>query len=127
MPVINTGLSGDTTTAARARLIRLPPTAHAIVLLGTNDARRHGEQDMLVSHSETLRRSSATRVCLTWQLEDVATTAALVRDAWPDTIDLWPAFGPEHLGYDGLHPSLAGATTDRIVRPPATRRTRSAP
>jgi lysophospholipase L1-like esterase len=53
--VINAGLSGDTTTAARARLGRLPPAEHAFVLLGTNDARRHGDQDMLVSHAETRR------------------------------------------------------------------------
>jgi lysophospholipase L1-like esterase len=58
-PVINAGLSGDTTTAALARLHRLPAAAHAFVLLGTNDARRHGEQDMLVSHPETRRNIRA--------------------------------------------------------------------
>jgi lysophospholipase L1-like esterase len=56
-----------------------------------------------------IRADPARReACLTWQLEDVATKAAVVRDAWPDTIDLWPGFGPEHLASDGLHPSPAG-------------------
>jgi lysophospholipase L1-like esterase len=57
--VINAGLSGDTSTAVRGRLGRLPPAAHAFVLIGTNDARRHGDQDMLVSHGETRRNLSA--------------------------------------------------------------------
>ena len=57
--IVNAGLSGDTTTAARARLVRLPPAAQAIVLLGTNDARRHGDDEMLVSHAETLRNLRA--------------------------------------------------------------------
>jgi acyl-CoA thioesterase I len=59
VPVINAGVSGDTTTAARARLNRLAPAAHAFVLLGTNDARRHGHGDMLVSHGETARNLRA--------------------------------------------------------------------
>jgi acyl-CoA thioesterase-1 len=59
VPVLNAGLSGDTTTAALARLHRLPPAGHAIVLLGTNDARRHGDQDILVSDRETLRNLRA--------------------------------------------------------------------
>jgi lysophospholipase L1-like esterase len=59
VPVINAGLSGDTTTAARARLHGLPPVAHAFVLLGTNDARRHRDGDMLVSHAETRRNLRA--------------------------------------------------------------------
>jgi lysophospholipase L1-like esterase len=57
--VVNAGLSGDTTTAARARLGRLPPAAHAFVLLGTNDARRHDDGGMLVSHGETRRNLRA--------------------------------------------------------------------
>src|SRR3954447_16370348 len=42
--VINGGLSGDTTAGARVRLTRLLESSPevAIVLLGTNDARRHG-------------------------------------------------------------------------------------
>jgi acyl-CoA thioesterase I len=58
-PVVNAGLSGDTTTAALARLGRLPPAERAIVLLGTNDARRHGDQDVLVSDRETRRNLRA--------------------------------------------------------------------
>jgi lysophospholipase L1-like esterase len=57
--VVNAGLSGDTTTAARARLHRLPATTHAFVLLGTNDARRHGDGGVLVSHEETCRNLRA--------------------------------------------------------------------
>jgi acyl-CoA thioesterase-1 len=139
VPVVNAGLSGDTTTAARARVNRLPPVVHAVVMLGTNDARRHGTQDVLVSHGETERnlraidhelRCRCQRVTwitpppiderrigvdrshreagVSWRLEDVAAKAALVRDACPGAIDLWPAFTPEHLGADGLHPSSAG-------------------
>jgi lysophospholipase L1-like esterase len=59
VPVVNAGLSGDTTTGAYARLHRLPPVMHAFVLLGTNDARRHGAGDILVSHSETRRNLRA--------------------------------------------------------------------
>jgi acyl-CoA thioesterase I len=58
-PVINAGLSGDTTTAALARAHRLPEAAHAFVLLGTNDARRHGGHEMLVSNRETRRNMRA--------------------------------------------------------------------
>ena len=58
-PVVNAGLSGDTTTAALARLGTLPPADRAIVLLGTNDARRHGDQDVLVSDRETRRNLRA--------------------------------------------------------------------
>jgi lysophospholipase L1-like esterase len=59
VPVLNAGLSGDTTTSALARAHRLPPAAHAVVLLGTNDARRHGGAGMLVSHRETRRNLRA--------------------------------------------------------------------
>ena len=54
--VVNAGVSGDTTTAALARLDRLPAAGLAVVLIGTNDARRHGPgAPMLVSHAETAR------------------------------------------------------------------------
>ena len=137
--VINAGLSGDTTTAARARLDRLPRASQAFVLLGTNDARRHGDQDMLVSHAETRRNLHAIdtelrRRCddvtwitpppvderriredpaindagVSWWLTDVADKAGLVRDGFPDAIDLWPSFTPTHLATDGLHPSALG-------------------
>jgi acyl-CoA thioesterase I len=150
VPVINAGLSGDTTTAARARLPQLPATGHAIVLLGTNDARRHGEQDMLVSHGETRRnlrsidrelrrrgghvtwitpppvdeeRIRAAPVLrgagVTWRLDDVAAKAALVRDAWPDAIDVWPLFTADHMSDDGLHVSAAG---QRVIAERALRR-----
>jgi acyl-CoA thioesterase-1 len=59
LPVVNCGLSGDTTAAALTRLHRLPPAAHAFVLLGTNDARRHGDHDVLVSDAETRRNVRA--------------------------------------------------------------------
>jgi lysophospholipase L1-like esterase len=59
LPVVNAGLSGDTTAAALTRLHRLPPAAHAFVLLGTNDARRHGDHDVLVSDAETRRNLRA--------------------------------------------------------------------
>ena len=138
-PVINAGLSGDTTTAARARLGRLASATCAIVLLGTNDARRHGDGDMLVSNGETRRNVRAidrelrlrcddviwitpppvdeerirgdaalADAGVTWRLEDVVAKSALIRDEWPDAIDLWPAFRARHLAADGLHPSAAG-------------------
>jgi lysophospholipase L1-like esterase len=150
VPVINAGLSGDTTTAARARLSQLPAAGHAFVLLGTNDARRHGEQDMLVSHGETRRNLRAIdhdlrRRCdqvtwitpppvdeqrirgapalraadVTWRLDDVAAKAALVREAWPDAIDVWPLFTADHLSDDGLHVSAAG---QRLIAERALRR-----
>jgi lysophospholipase L1-like esterase len=56
---VNAGLSGDTTAGGLARLHRLPPATHAFVLLGTNDARRHGAQDVLVSDAETRRNLRA--------------------------------------------------------------------
>ena len=59
LPVVNAGLSGDTTAAALTRLHGLPPAAHAFVLLGTNDARRHGDHDILVSDAETRRNARA--------------------------------------------------------------------
>jgi lysophospholipase L1-like esterase len=139
VPVINAGLSGDTTTAALARVHRLPPAAHAVVMLGTNDARRHGDLGTLVSHRETLRNLRAidrvlrvrcrhvtwitpppvdedrvrrdpglVEAGVTWRSADVAAKAALVRNEWPDAIDLWPEFEPRHLAGDGLHPSAAG-------------------
>jgi lysophospholipase L1-like esterase len=149
VPVVNAGLSGDTTTAALARLHGLPPADHAIVMLGTNDARRHGEQDVLVSDRETLRNLRAIgqalyRRCrrvtwitpppvdedrirrapalaaasVSWRCAEVAAKADIVRRAWPDAIDLWPGFGPEHLASDGLHPSSAGQRliAERVLR-----------
>ena len=59
LPVVNAGLSGDTTAAALTRLHGLPPASHAFVLLGTNDARRHGDLDVLVSDAETRRNVHA--------------------------------------------------------------------
>jgi lysophospholipase L1-like esterase len=59
VPVVNAGLSGDTTAAALTRLHQAPPAAHAVVLLGTNDARRHGDHDVLVSDAETRRNLRA--------------------------------------------------------------------
>jgi acetyl esterase/acyl-CoA thioesterase-1 len=135
--VVNGGLSGDTTAGARVRLTRMLETRPdgAIVLLGTNDARRHGREGepMLVSHDETARNVRAIdaklrRHCdrvvwvtpppvadpalaepdLIWRLEDIAAKAALVRDLDPDAVDLWPGWAPEYLAPDGLHPSPAG-------------------
>jgi acyl-CoA thioesterase-1 len=59
--VVNAGVSGDTTTALRARLATLAPSALAIVLIATNDARRHGRDGapMLVSHDESRRNLQA--------------------------------------------------------------------
>jgi acyl-CoA thioesterase-1 len=55
--LVNAGISGDTTTALLARVAGVPPSALAIVLIGTNDARRHGRDGapMLVSHRESRR------------------------------------------------------------------------
>lgn len=55
--VVNAGLSGDTTADVIARNVSLPPADLAIVLLGTNDARRHGRDGVpvLVTDGETLR------------------------------------------------------------------------
>ena len=66
VPVVNAGVSGDTTTAARARLDRLSAATTAVVLLGTNDARRHGRDGvpMLVSHAETGRNLRAIDAAL---------------------------------------------------------------
>jgi acyl-CoA thioesterase I len=133
--MVNAGLSGDTTTGAIARLSRLElgePTG-ALVLLGTNDARRHGGAPVLVSHAETRRNlrilDDALRCrChwvrwitpppifapvdadpdLRWEPADVAAKAELVRALDPSAIDLWLGFAPEHLCPDGLHPSPAG-------------------
>jgi acyl-CoA thioesterase I len=131
--IINAGISGDTTTGAISRLARLPRATWALVLLGTNDARRHGDAPPLVSHAETRRNlriidTELRRRCrhvrwltpppilapvdaepnLSWQPADVATKAALVRAIDPAAIDLWPGFTAAHLCPDGLHPSPAG-------------------
>ena len=53
--VVNAGLSGDTTAAAISRSARLPHADLALVLLGTNDARRHGGGDVLLSDAQTAR------------------------------------------------------------------------
>jgi acyl-CoA thioesterase I len=132
--VVNAGLSGDTTTGAIARLSRLTfRTTWALVLLGTNDARRHGNAPILVSHAETRRNlrildAALRRRCrrvrwitpppiftridadpdLHWEPADIAAKAQLVRALDPTAIDLWPGFGPDHLCPDGLHPSPAG-------------------
>lgn len=132
--VINAGLSGDTTTGAITRLSRITARATwALVLLGTNDARRHGDAPMLVSHAETRRNlrvldRALRRRCrhvrwitpppildavdadpdLRWEPADVAAKAALVRALDPAAVDLWPGWGPTHLSADCLHPSPAG-------------------
>jgi lysophospholipase L1-like esterase len=59
MPVLNAGLSGDTTADGLTRLHTIPPAERAIVMLGTNDARRHGDYDVLVSDAETRRNLRA--------------------------------------------------------------------
>jgi lysophospholipase L1-like esterase len=132
--MVNAGLSGDTTTGAIARLSRLTPrSTWALVLLGTNDARRHGGGPTLVSHAETRRNlrildRALRRRCrhvrwitpppifapvdadpdLRWEPADIEVKAELVRALDPSAIDLWPGFAPEHLSSDGLHPSPAG-------------------
>jgi acyl-CoA thioesterase-1 len=135
--IVNGGLSGDTTADARVRLTRLLETRPewAIVLLGTNDARRHGRdgEPMLVSDAETGRNLEALdarlrRACshvvwvtpppvadpvllepdLLWHRRDVAAKADLVRALDPAAVDLWPGWTPEDLSADGLHPSPGG-------------------
>jgi lysophospholipase L1-like esterase len=135
--IVNGGLSGDTSTGARARVGRLLEARPelAIVLLGTNDARRQGRDGapMLVSHAETRRNLRALdaalrRRCdrviwitpppvadpalgepdLIWQRRDVAAKAGLVRALDRAAVDLWPGWTGEHLLPDGLHPSPAG-------------------
>jgi acyl-CoA thioesterase I len=132
--VLNAGISGDTTTSAIARLSRLPGRfTWALVLLGTNDARRHGDAPMLVSHAETRRNlrildAALRRRCrhvrwitpppilarvvaepdLTWEPADIAAKADLVRAIDPAAVDLWPGWAADHLRADGLHPSPAG-------------------
>jgi lysophospholipase L1-like esterase len=131
--LLNAGLSGDTTTAALARLHRLPAAERVYALLGTNDARRCDDGSMLVSHRATRRnlraidralpqvtwitpppvdeariRADPASEGLTWRLADVAAKAAIVREELADVIDLWPGFRREHLAADGLHPSPAG-------------------
>jgi acyl-CoA thioesterase I len=135
--IVNAGLSGDTTAGARVRLTRLLETRPrwAIVLLGTNDARRHGRdgEPMLVSHAETRRNLAAIaaklcRACdrvvwvtpppvadpvllepdLLWRRGDVTAKADIVRALDPAAVDLWPGWTAEHLSADGLHPSPAG-------------------
>jgi lysophospholipase L1-like esterase len=145
--IVNGGLSGDTTTGARVRLTRLLESRPqwAIVLLGTNDARRHGRsgEPMLVSDDETRRNLEAIdarlrRCCerviwvtpppvadpvllepdLLWQRGDVAAKADLVRVLDAAAVDLWPGWRPEHLAADGLHPSAAGQAliAGRVLR-----------
>lgn len=62
--VVNAGLSGDTTTHALARVDLLPDADRAYVLLGTNDARRHGAAPILVSDAETRRNLRAIDAAL---------------------------------------------------------------
>jgi lysophospholipase L1-like esterase len=59
--VVNAGVSGDTTTALLTGVAALPRCALAAVLVGTNDARRHGRDGapMLVSHAESRRNLRA--------------------------------------------------------------------
>ena len=61
--IVNEGLSGDTTAGARVRLTRALETRPrwAVVMLGTNDARRHGRdgEPILVSDGETRRNLRA--------------------------------------------------------------------
>jgi lysophospholipase L1-like esterase len=144
--VINGGLSGDTTAGARVRLTRLLESSPeiAIVLLGTNDARRHGRsgEPMLVSHQESARnlraidatlRAHCERVVwitpppvadpalaepdLIWHRCDVAAKAALVRELDASAVDLWHGWTSGHLSVDGLHPSAAGQRfiAERVV------------
>ncbi|HET8756969.1 MAG TPA: GDSL-type esterase/lipase family protein, partial [Solirubrobacteraceae bacterium] len=141
--IVNAGLSGDTTTGAVARLSRIAGRlTWALVLLGTNDARRHGDAPILVSHAETRRNlrvldAALRRRCrhvrwvtpppifapveaepdLRWEPADVAAKADLVRALDPSAVDLWPGFAPEHLSPDGLHPSPAGQRfiADRVL------------
>ena len=150
--ITNGGLSGDTTTGARVRLARLLEGSpdHAIVLLGTNDARRHGRDGapMLISHEETRRNLRALddalrRACarvtwvtpppvadpalgepdLIWRARDVAAKADLVRELDPRAVDLWPGWTAGHLSLDGLHPSAAGQRfiAERICSAPSLR------
>lgn len=147
--IANAGLSGDTTTGAIARLSRLTGRwTWALVLLGTNDARRHGDAPMLVSHAETRRNlhvidAALRRRCrhvrwitpppilapvhadpdLRWEPADVAAKAGLVRSIDPSAVDLWPAFTVGHLCPDGLHPSPAGQRliAERVARSRARR------
>jgi lysophospholipase L1-like esterase len=59
--VVNAGVSGDTTTALLATAAALPDAALAVVMIATNDARRHGRDGapMLVSHRESQRNLRA--------------------------------------------------------------------
>ena len=136
-PVLNAGVSGDTTVHARARVDRLPRADQAVVLLGTNDARRHGRAPMLVSHAETRRAVRALdralrRFCgaVTWITPPPVDEQRLAADpflaagevSWrladvaakadivraEGAVDLWPTFGPDDLAEDGLHPSPSG-------------------
>jgi acyl-CoA thioesterase-1 len=88
--VVNAGLSGDTTTGAIARS-RAFAGDHVLVLLGTNDARRHGRERgvMLVSHRETARNVVALRRLL---------RAASRTLAWITP----PPCRPERVGRDAL-------------------------
>ncbi len=123
--VMNRGLSGDTTAGALARLhdLRASQPDLVVVLLGTNDARRH-EGIMLHSHRETARNVRALhdvfrragwrcawltpppilpeRVAeerairergISWTGADIARKAAIVRSYPEGVIDLWPPFG----------------------------------
>jgi acyl-CoA thioesterase-1 len=88
LAVVNAGLSGDTTVGALTRLHRLPSAEHAVVLLGTNDARRHGDHGILVSDAETHRSLGAIartlhRRCahVTWITPPPVDEARIRRDA----------------------------------------------
>jgi lysophospholipase L1-like esterase len=119
---------GDSITAdrqsgalARSRTLRAARPDHVLVLLGTNDARRHGGV-VLVSHRETARNLIGLRrvlggapitwitpppICpervvrdpllreadLEWRLPEVAVKRRLVRRQPGPVVDLWPAFG----------------------------------
>jgi lysophospholipase L1-like esterase len=123
--VINRGLSGDSTAGALTRLhdLRASRPDVVLILLGTNDARRH-EGVMLHSHRETARNLRALRDVflragwrcawltpppllpervaedrvlrergIAWTRADIVRKAAIVRSLPRGVIDLWPPFG----------------------------------
>lgn len=63
--ILNHGISGDTTTGAikRIDLVAAQSPQWVVVMLGTNDARRHGDiaQVRMVSREESLRNVDALR------------------------------------------------------------------
>lgn len=145
---INLGLGGSTThdTVERFDAVSALQPDWILLQVGTNDTREHpslpGER--LISRSETRRNlgvirrlaeaTSATTIAMTppgaaaavvgsglpfvWRAEEIADTAAAIREAFAEVIDLHETISSDGcLEADGLHPTsdCQGAITKAVI------------